>query len=111
MIHVNFLSRVFYLELEIKGLDTCFVRDLNSSKTIQSGFLPLLIMICTLNLLENAMTVQNSDKYLGKCVWKVESLIITKDNHCLLNVPKHRITKRILKSFFYLLLLLDTIYI
>jgi len=38
MIHVNFLSRVFYLELEIKGLDTCFVRDLNSSKSIQSGF-------------------------------------------------------------------------
>jgi len=75
---VNFLSRVFYLELEIKGLDTCFVRYLNSSKSIQSGFSSLLIMICTLNLLENAMTVQNSDKYLGKCVWKVESLIITK---------------------------------
>ena len=66
------------MEFESKGLDACFVRDLNSTKSVQSGFLFLLIMICTLNLLENAMTVLNSDKYLGKCVWKVESLIITK---------------------------------
>ena len=36
---VKFLSRVFYLGLESKGLDTCFVRDLNSSKSIQSVFI------------------------------------------------------------------------